>query len=83
MNNSLTRLYQSHGQPSVTTTVTLVQRDDNTMATMPNRPGTENLDNDEKVTLGPGSPAVEIEHKEPHITSGQNIKEAAQCLVCY
>lgn len=77
MNDSLTRLYQSHGHPSVTTTVTPV---DNAMESPP---GTENLDNDEKVTLGPCSPAIEIEHKEPHIDSGQSIKEVAQCLVCY
>ena len=80
MNNSLTRLYQSHGHPSVTTTVTPV---DNAMATMPSPPGTENLDNDEKVMLGRCSPAVEIEHKESHTDSSRGIKKVTQCLVCY
>ena len=82
MNNSLTRLYQSHGHPSVTAAVTPVQRSDNPLATMSSPPGVDNLDNDgEKVTLAPCSPI--LEHKEPHVEGGQSIKEVAESLVCY
>ena len=81
MNNSLTRLYQSHGHPSVTAAVTPVQRSDNTLA-MPSPPGTAKLDDDiEKVTFPPCSPKLEC--KEPHIDSSQSIKEVAESMVCY
>lgn len=77
MNNSLTRLYQSHGHSSVMATVTPVQRS-NDAATVTTSPISTTDDNCEKIAL-----AQNLELKESHVDSSQSIKEPTQPMVCY
>ena len=76
MNNSLTRLYSSHGHSSVIATVTSVQGDNNETTVMRSPPDTQN--DVEKATSIPCSP------NHVHEESGiQSIKELAESVVCY
>ena len=76
-NCSLTQLYRSHAHPSVTATVSPVQRSNNVLTSTAGPPGIDN--NCDKITLAPCSPNHMREHEEAHL---QGNKETTQSMVC-
>lgn len=74
-NRSLAQLYRSRTHPSVTATVSPVQRSNNALTSTAGPPETDN--NCDKITLTACSPS--LEHEEPHVQAN---KETTQSVVC-